>query len=1478
MGNINRIDLSKLKSHKSTFDSLEKSFNNSAYSTFNSSYIKRCSDPYVTKMKSNLTLLYNQIKKGYSNIDSWWTKYNQNAEGLEKKLSNEGNTITEYGIRAYATHLPELNDFKIPTTVSFASGGIPGALSGGLFANLGTVSANADPFAAIYSDYNIQNNIKEMVSDTNTKQDKEEAARMVGQGIAVSLTQALSPSLSSFLTTEQPKSILDHALDFLGDRAEDVGNFINDVGAQVSGAVTGIMDGVGSAVELIGEGILQLGNATLDVINRVAATASTFVTSAVKGFANAAEGVFDFAVSGLSIALTPFTWLGDLATGSQFNLTEQLHEITQAVISYDITESAASAIGNTEIGKAAGNWMKDKAILYDFFSTAGEVVGEVGFSLVSGGGWITAFMVGYGKGVESAYQNGASYGEGILSGGISGSLDAASYYLGGKIGGAYGKAAFAPIAGTGAKATIGNAGIRVGIDMLLGIGDSLLRPFSQFYQDGYTDPDGNYHSFEGMNVFEKYQVMFEQTGGLEGLAANATVGAAFSSLGEAFDLKRFFGRNVEKVSNKASNIKQNIKEKIADSQKLANGMTRKEMNNKLSRLKDLLEFTESDYYKKIKNDPYSWGEARQEVYMVDREINTLEYELRGTNQLKMLLDSVEFDKKVKIENLKRNYEASKTYASLNPEDIPGRNIDYDVIAKQMKEFSVTSDNLNVGDIDRLDIDRLKTLSLEEQKNIIDHLDTFNLESLCGKELQLSPEIKTILDNKIIADQDRIVLDAVTSFSKNNICRHIVNNSEIVKQLDDHNLAHMLSSATKANGGEIILEEAMKRIDQGRNIFGQAEIERNLFGMVSENLFAGASKLPEEYVDKIWNLGNQEIKGFFPEEMSSQMNFFQKSTISNLIKNNNLDENGNRIIKKLFDESPTNLKFFNFNVLDKSITNLFDDDFLMTIGKFAELGDKVVSLKNRNPELLKIYSQVIKNSNLDDSLNNRYVKSLLSLDFLFENQNSLKNLTLDNIDLDTLTDYILFYKTDFTNGQNLMEKVVVDLNDHFYDNLYDQCDNMFNQALKTGKLKDMKSAYFQKFFSITESDARGILEKYGKHLGEIDDLLDDASGEQVKTVLDYFNKVVHCEDVGELADIYENQLLKLSPEEMLHFDSLAALKYTETYEKAFLKTKHVIESLLPNATQLDYNGKIINILEAPDEFSMLVHSSDTGFVVDEKSLINDSYIDSWKQGNNPKIHGLATSFITNNNLGISPVQGKGVIYGFYDLKASDIFEMGPYDINSNIANYGFESANTQIFISADKMSSNTRRLYNEFVLSRFDSKPSCVIVYRDMDQNLLDNAYKAASEWNIPIIAIDKVKVAQSQMNQVNLKLDEFASTKDLKSLSEALDIYESGKSGFKLNEIAGQEAQRDTLEAIDNSQLNKIYDSSKIKSSIAEYINMLKDSNTSESSWKNLQNILEDELEKYRVVNENGSKVISKTELTLDIQKYLDEIKQHVHS
>lgn len=1484
MSDVNRINISNLKNYKNTFDDLKNTFKDSAYSTFQSGYVRKCSDPYVTKMKANLTIMYDRIQNGYNSIDIWWKKYNKSIEEVEKYLSEKGGTVSESNILGYLNSLPKLEDFQNNDLVEFTN------------VSTKAVSEINKQFQIFKDTIPVEKDLLGKFYEEYYGQSDQSGTRKI---------DTLDETGAKQFIQDKTIAYADHAFNIVFAASKDT-------------AEAELNKGFWESLQEGWNNFWECGFATV----------TNFSLSLIKGISSGIESLLDAGVVVLSVPVSLLTGMVDVAAGT--DLSSSVQEMTQTIVGTDCTQFIAEQIGQTEVAQSLDSWMREESLGYDVVQNigvgAGEVVSVLAITYFTGGTNLAVYggMSGVGSASEMAYQTGADYWEGVGSGLLRGGMDSLQWYLGGKV------SNINKFVGEGAGVAFKNSAYRVSIDSALGLGDYLYDPITKFYQDGYYDENGIYHSYENMNPFEKYGAIFSSNGGFVGLASNVFIGGGLSVLGETFDLKRFFGENKAVDVN----IEQpKIKQTMMSAGESITRFTKEELDSKLSRLKELMEFTQTDEYRKLKNiDKYTPLDQVRKSELIDQQISSLKRELQDSNELKELLASfdtsskntglsdAEIKQKMQVADLKQRYETLKMYASLNPEDVPNMKINYDMVAKQMKEiedklgndlpqtpfnpstefqkyysveqlkqsgknlskeikeFSVTSDNLNVGNKERLDIERLKTLSLEEQKNIIDHFDTFNLESLCGKELQLSPEIKTILDNKIIADQDRIVLDAVTSFSKNNICRYIVNNSEIVKQLDDHNLAHMLSSATKANGGEAILEEAMKRIDQGRNIFGQAEIERSLFGMVSKNLYVGASILPDEYVDKIWDLGNQEIKRFFPEEMSSQMTFFQRSTISNLIKNNNLDENGNRIIKKLFDESPTNLKFFNFNVLDKSITNLFDDDFLMTIGKYTELGDKIVSLKNRNPELLKIYSQIVKNSNLDDSLNNRYVKSLLSLDFLFENQNSLKDLTLDNTDLDTLTDYILFYKTDFTNGQYHMGKVVVDLNNHFYNDLYDQCDNMFDQALKTRKLKDMKSAYFQKFFSITESDARGILEKYGKHLGEIDDLLDDTSGEHVKTVLDYFNKVVHCEDVGELADIYENQLLRLSPEEMLHFDSLAALKYTETYEKAFLKTKQSIDSLLPNATQLDYNGKIINILEAPDEFSMLVHSSDTGFVVDEKALINDSYIDSWKQGNNPKVHGLATSFITNNNLGIAPVQGKGVIYAFYDLKASDIFEMGPYDINSNIANYGFESANTQIFISADKMSSNTRRLYNEFVLSRFDSKPSCVIVYRDMDQNLLDNAYKAASEWDIPIVTIDKVKIVQNQMNQVNLKLDEFANTKDLKTLSEALDIYESGKSGFKLNEIAGQEQQLDTLEAIDNSQLNKMYDSSKIKSSIEEYINMLKDSADSENSWKNLQDILEDELEKYRVVNENGTKLISQTELTVDIQKYLDEIKQHVHS
>ena len=89
MSDVNRINISNLKNYKNTFDDLKNTFKDSAYSTFQSGYVRKCSDPYVTKMKANLTIMYDRIQNGYNSIDIWWKKYNKSIEEVEKYLSEK---------------------------------------------------------------------------------------------------------------------------------------------------------------------------------------------------------------------------------------------------------------------------------------------------------------------------------------------------------------------------------------------------------------------------------------------------------------------------------------------------------------------------------------------------------------------------------------------------------------------------------------------------------------------------------------------------------------------------------------------------------------------------------------------------------------------------------------------------------------------------------------------------------------------------------------------------------------------------------------------------------------------------------------------------------------------------------------------------------------------------------------------------------------------------------------------------------------------------------------------------------------------------------------------------------------------------------------------------------------------------------------------------------------------------------------------
>ena len=288
--------------------------------------------------------------------------------------------------------------------------------------------------------------------------------------------------------------------------------------------------------------------------------------------------------------------------------------------------------------------------------------------------------------------------------------------------------------------------------------------------------------------------------------------------------------------------------------------------------------------------------------------------------------------------------------------------------------------------------------------------------------------------------------------------------------------------------------------------------------------------------------------------------------------------------------------------------------------------------------------------------------------------------------------------------------------------------------------------------------------------------------------------------------------------------------------------------------------------------MLVHSSDSGFVVGEKQLVNEDYVDSWKYIANPKTHGLSTSYISDTNMGSAPVQGKGVLYGFYNLKANDIFAMAPYDVNSNIANYGYSTGNQQIFISAENMSKNTMRVYNEFLISREKSTPSCIIVYNDSSQVAFENAYKASSDWlkhgyEVPVVVINKSKVATNQVQIINNLLVNFKRTKEFNQLKQAIELYESNTAGLYMNRVEGTSVI-ESFNLINNSSLQDVYNPSNLKGTIESII----ETGDKEQN-KILLNILREINDRYAITNEKGTKYISKTKSLLDIEIYIEQIE-----
>lgn len=695
MSDINKMNISLLKSYHQDFSNEKENFNQSSFQTFSSSYLKNCSDPYVLKMSDSLNRMYLKIKNGYANIDNWWVDYNENLEGLENALSNDtkSGSISESLLRNYInTQLPELRNYNLKLA-GIISPVVVGAVKSPKFINDKVVSS-VDPFANLYREYDDDKSVDNFVSKINEYDGKvfeqvNSKVTTVKENVSSKVTEVVDVETTSFKQTrtyvaDESESIWNIATDWVSNAASTVGDFFSDVGTTIAdGAkslwadVTNWWDGV---VDWWNEDALpwieNAANAVWDTLKRVGATIAVFVQSLVEGLLQFVEAIVDFvAIVGTGVA-SIFTGLYDgyqairgAITGEEWSsaTVAMWEKGTMAFVSNQYVTGWFDALYQNT---GYGNWLMDNAYGFDTVRSIGSGIGYIAGvvlltvatfgagSVVAAGGTVTASTAvaattstqmaiiataaGVGKGTETAWSEGASLLEGLSVGTLTGLWEGFQFYIGGKIGmtSLFGKnGIFKAIGGSGIGTKILNGFARVVLDGVDGGLEGFVQPALQsIYKDGYYDENGQYVEFSNeYNILERYVELFNDSGGWKNVGIQATIGSASSLLGEVFDLNKYF---------KSSHDSKNVQVKPSTY------VTEQDIALKISRYNELLNIKNSkeyidymDYAKK----GYA-QRLRPEFEGIESEIMSLETEIKGFMGANNLSKSIPSSEIARISN------------------------------------------------------------------------------------------------------------------------------------------------------------------------------------------------------------------------------------------------------------------------------------------------------------------------------------------------------------------------------------------------------------------------------------------------------------------------------------------------------------------------------------------------------------------------------------------------------------------------------------------------------------------------------------------------------------------------------------------------------------------------------------------------------------------------------------------------------------
>ena len=477
MSDLCKINVSLLKSYENDFESEMKNFNNKTYTTFLSSYLNNCSDPYVNKMKGQLEDIYNKIKKGYSNINNWWDDYNTNIESLENYLSDSGGlgAISESSIRNSANNLPNLKKYNLDY-----AGIIPASISSMSYSTV---------FVNNVTSKNVANRMDNVLESTGASKGDNSS----------SLLEKFANWITDEETWENSK-----LLPFLYKAGRTVWDILKSVGATITTVFYSLIEGLFQFVEAIFDFVMLAGAAIATVnytlwIDIIGKGISSYLGKEYKSL----TGILWDETKSFVATKYVSGWFDSFYQNDDFG-----KKVAENAVGFDTVRSVGSGVGYVAgivvltivtAGAGAAGVAAGSAS-----GTAGAAAAGAGTaaSISATQMAATAAVAGTGRGTQNAWADGAGTAEGLAIGTLTGLWEGLQFYVAGKISALnvsetkIGSKVLESVGSSKIKTNLLNSFSRVILDSADGGVEGLVIPaINSLYKDGFYDDDGNYVEF-----------------------------------------------------------------------------------------------------------------------------------------------------------------------------------------------------------------------------------------------------------------------------------------------------------------------------------------------------------------------------------------------------------------------------------------------------------------------------------------------------------------------------------------------------------------------------------------------------------------------------------------------------------------------------------------------------------------------------------------------------------------------------------------------------------------------------------------------------------------------------------------------------------------------------------------------------------------------------------------------------------------------